>query len=400
MRFDDTQIHKIMKQFLTLALALVFSATLFADGIQFEEGSWSDILSKAKKENKIVFVDAYTTWCGPCKWMAANAFPDKAVGDYFNSTFINAKIDMEKGEGIEIARKYAVRAYPTLLFVNGDGELVHRAIGARDAKGLLDLGKTANDPDKQIITLVKKYEAGDRDPAFLLKFANVAKDAGLSNAKEIGNAYLKTQTDLLTTDNIKFIFSNTYSSKDEYFDFMMKNKDKFSTVVGKDKFDGRLKSSVLRPMYRQEGINFDDVNKALNKVFDADDAAKYTAEFKMNYYAYRLKSDDFKPKYFEAAQAFLDTYGSDNQQLLNSVAWTFYENTTDKKLLKKACKWAEKSVKIDSNFYNNDTVAAICHQLGKKRKARKYAKRAIKLGKADGADVSATEDLLEKINAL
>jgi len=389
-----------MKHLLTFALVFLFSATLFADGIQFEHGSWSDILAKAKKENKIVFVDAFTTWCGPCKWMAANSFPDKAVGEYFNSTFINAKIDMEKGEGIEIAKKYVIRAYPTLLFVNGDGELVHRAVGARDAKGLLDLGKTASDPNQQILTLSKKFEAGDRDPAFLLKFANIAKDAGLSNAKEIGNAYLKTQKNLLTEENIKFVFSNTHTSNDEYYSFMLENKAKFAKVLGQDMFDARLKSSILRPMYREPNVDFNEINKALTSVFSADEATKHTAEFKMNYYGYRLKSKEFKAKYFEAAQAFLDEYGADDQQLLNSVAWKFYENTTDKVLLKKACKYAEKSVKIDSNFYNNDTVAAICHQLGKKRRAKKYAKRAIKLGKAEGADVSGTEDLLEKINAL
>ncbi len=389
-----------MKHLLTFALALLFSASVFADGIQFEHSSWSDILAKAKKENKIVFVDAYTTWCGPCKWMAANAFPDKAVGDFFNSTFINAKIDMEKGEGIEMAKKYAVRAYPTLLFVNGDGDLVHRAIGARDAAGLLDLGKTANDPDKQIITLSKKYENGDRDPAFLLKYAAIAKDAGMSNAKEIGDAYLATQKDLLTADNIKFIYANTATSADKYFSFMVKNKAKFAEVIGEDKFEEHLKGAILRPIYRESDIKFEDVNKALAEVFPKDKSVKYTAEFKMNYYGYRLRSAEFKPKYLEAAAAYLDTYGSEDAQLLNGIAWTFYENTTDKALLKKACGWAKKSVKLDSGYYNNDTVAAIYYQLGKKRKAKKYAKRAIKLGKANGDDVSSTEDLLAKIKAL
>jgi uncharacterized protein YyaL (SSP411 family) len=59
---------------------------------------------KAKKENKLIFVDAYASWCGPCKLMVKNIFPLKTVGDYYNSHFINAKIDMEKGEGIELAK--------------------------------------------------------------------------------------------------------------------------------------------------------------------------------------------------------------------------------------------------------------------------------------------------------
>ena len=85
------------------AVTLLFICSIsFSQGINFvpEDMKWQDVLAKAKKENKIVFVDAYTTWCGPCKWMAANIFPTKEVGDVFNASFVNAKIDMEKGEGI------------------------------------------------------------------------------------------------------------------------------------------------------------------------------------------------------------------------------------------------------------------------------------------------------------
>ena len=77
-------------------------------------------------------MDAYTTWCGPCKRMAAEVFTEPEVGRFYNENFINVKIDMEKGEGIELARQYDVYAYPTLLFINGEGELVHRGLGYQD----------------------------------------------------------------------------------------------------------------------------------------------------------------------------------------------------------------------------------------------------------------------------
>ena len=388
-----------MKNLIGLAFMLVMSISVFAeDGIQFTKGSWADILAEAKQSDKIIFVDAFTTWCGPCKWMAANSFPDKAVGDFYNSTFINAKIDMEKGEGIGLAKKYKIYAYPTLLFIDGDGELVHRAVGAVDAAGLLKLGKVASDPTKQLSGLMKRYEKGDRDPEFLKTYANVAKESGLENYQEVANAYLKTQSDLLTTDNIKFIYDFTFSNSDAYYGFMVKNKAKFDAAIGKAEVDNKFKQAITYPMYREQNVDFKAIKNSLSEVFSAATTQQYTDEFEMNYYSYRLRSDDFKAKYLKAAVAYFDTYEVTDWQVLNETAWTVFENTTDEATLKKAAIWAKKSTKIENNFYNNDTLAAIYHQLGKERCAKKAAKKAIKLGKAEGEDVSDSENLLKKIN--
>jgi len=110
-------------------------------GIEFFKGSWKEALAAAKSQNKLIFMDAYASWCGPCKWMAANSFTDKAVGDFFNKNFINVKMDMEKGEGPGLASTYKVGAYPTLFFIDGSGKLVKTSVGALDAAALLSLGK-------------------------------------------------------------------------------------------------------------------------------------------------------------------------------------------------------------------------------------------------------------------
>ena len=93
-----------------------FSSTSFSQNrsIEFNHSAWSEILAQAKKENKMIYVDCYTSWCGPCKWMAKNVFTNDTVADFYNTNFINAKIDMEVGEGIELAKKYDIRAYPIM----------------------------------------------------------------------------------------------------------------------------------------------------------------------------------------------------------------------------------------------------------------------------------------------
>ncbi len=110
-------------------------------GIQFIESDWKKALAEAKKQNKLIFLDAYTTWCGPCKMLKLYTFPDQAAGDFFNKNFINIALDMEKGDGPAVARQYQVNAYPTLIFADGDGNMITYTKGYIDAKQLLEFGK-------------------------------------------------------------------------------------------------------------------------------------------------------------------------------------------------------------------------------------------------------------------
>lgn len=109
----------------------------------FYQGSFDQALKDAAKKKKLIFVDAYTSWCGPCKMMNNSTFKDKSAGDFFNANLISMKIDMEQGEGPAFAMKYGVRAYPTLLFINAKGEVVHKVLGYRDGAVLLEEAKKA-----------------------------------------------------------------------------------------------------------------------------------------------------------------------------------------------------------------------------------------------------------------
>lgn len=134
-----------MKRAICLVFFLSTAASLFSQsrGIQFFQGTWKEALALAAKENKPLFVDAYTAWCGPCKYMAAHVFTIDSVGEYYNKNFINYKIDMEKGEGPAFAAEYRVTAYPTLLYINSKGKVIHRVLGLRQPDQLIQEGKRA-----------------------------------------------------------------------------------------------------------------------------------------------------------------------------------------------------------------------------------------------------------------
>lgn len=133
---------------LSLALILLLGMTSLTssevlDGIDFKQISLEKAKKEAKQEGKLIFIDAYTDWCGPCKRMASTTFKDAEVAELFNDNFINLKIEMEKDpDGKEVAMAYGVKAYPTLLIINGDGKLVKQAIGMKSKEELIDFASS------------------------------------------------------------------------------------------------------------------------------------------------------------------------------------------------------------------------------------------------------------------
>jgi thiol:disulfide interchange protein len=118
-------------------------------GITFFKGSWEEAKERAKAEDQPIFVDAYADWCAPCKMMEKRVFTRSSVGDFYNENFVNVKFDMEKGNGPDFRENHNVSAYPTLLFFNSEGKVVHRKRGALGPDGLVRLGKQALDKVNQ-----------------------------------------------------------------------------------------------------------------------------------------------------------------------------------------------------------------------------------------------------------
>ena len=389
--------------FLKALITFIFlPALLSAQGIEFQHDlSWKQLLAKAKESNKVIFVDAFTTWCGPCKMMAKNVFPDKEVGEYFNATFVNAKIDMEKGEGPDIAQKYAVRAYPTYLFVNGDGELVHSGLGYMPAPDFLNLAKAAGDPSKQFNPMKKRWEKGDRSAEFLYEFTEQVSQNEPFNTdlmKEVSEAYIGTQKDLLTVENATYLVRYATSPDSKGFQYMVEHADQLDAVIGKGAAEGAINQVMLNDIFTQfpptDGdMPFEEISTYTRQKYPAKYADKLISELKLNY----LMTQNNLKTYAEQAIAHVEKYGKNDAMVLNQVAWSFYENIDKKSYLKKALGWALRSVELENAYFNNDTVAALYYKLGKMKEAKAYAEKAIDIAKATNQDFSDTQEMLDKI---
>lgn len=112
-------------------------------GIKFIENDWDKALQTAKAENKLVFLDIYATWCGPCKMLKKYTFTDSAVGDFFNNKFINVSVDGEKGVGPRLAQQYSIEGYPTLVVADATGKPVLLTAGFIPASTLMQFANEA-----------------------------------------------------------------------------------------------------------------------------------------------------------------------------------------------------------------------------------------------------------------
>lgn len=111
------------------------------EGIRFFEGNFSQALEKAAAENKLVFLDAHTDWCGYCRKMKRQVYSDKSVGEAFNAKFVSISVDMEKGEGPELAYRYGVSLYPTLFILDAQGNVVKGTKGFQSVPELLEFAR-------------------------------------------------------------------------------------------------------------------------------------------------------------------------------------------------------------------------------------------------------------------
>jgi thioredoxin-related protein len=178
-----------------LFYSFFMAVAAMAQEIKFlEESSLSELIMVAKRENKLIFLDAYADWCRPCKFMQLEVFTDPDVGKYYNRTFINAKMDMEKGEGLKVAQKFNVKAYPTFLFINGNGELIHKSVGGMMPEDFLELGSNALLPEKQFYTIEKKAKDGKIPPVQFDSWIRYAKEMEEEDLQDVINSYLSKDT--------------------------------------------------------------------------------------------------------------------------------------------------------------------------------------------------------------
>ncbi len=447
-----------MKRFvLSVVILCGFTMSLLAQGIEFREGSWKEILAIAKKENKLVFVDNYTSWCGPCKKMVKEIFPLKEVGDFYNANFICYKLDCEKGDGVEVAKIYQIMSFPTYLFVDGNGKLFYRSGAYMPAEKFIEEGKIALEEfaDKRTIEEWEAlYPRKKNNAVFLKGYIAKRNRAKLDNA-DIFDQYvsIEKEKNLMDAGFLKELlaYDNKLNAGGACADFIVKNWDRIREITGmEDKRMAEILSFTLggysyrRAVAEKNEERFESFLKTMTFLNEklgmnvANEELKSRSEYyaaigdKERFEALAEKHADIlfeeeqgclkrdQEKYMQFLQdlikepsriasqtpeqlAFSILFAGINEAA--SLAFRFRDLAAnvarlsdDRELLNKAMTWTLEAITLYGNFTCYETLAEVLYKMGYQKEALWQIEKALEKMPAGNEAISARiHEKLDKI---
>ncbi|HBX45896.1 thioredoxin family protein [Limibacterium fermenti] len=263
-----------------------------AGGVKFENKPLKEILDIAKARNKLVFVDCYTTWCGPCRKMANEVFPQKMLGDYMNHAFVSVKIDMEKGEGIGLVKQWDINSYPTYLVLDADGNEKFRMLGYFEPQALIDTlnVKLRNDTPS---VLEQRYEAGERTPELIREYiAELSRVNRLNRVETVAEEFCNRRPETLLSDEEAFDIFCTYITNPDNpsFLYVYKHRSEFISKYGaqigemlEDRWRMYAKSFYLTDVGTDEFKGYDKLKMDEYENFMKQNGVSKAAEYTMMY---------------------------------------------------------------------------------------------------------------------
>lgn len=254
--------HIIISSWVATFLLLLSSSPTLAR-IQFRNINIESAINIAKEENKLVFVDTYASWCAPCK-ILDRVFDEPEVSNYFNHHFINVKIDMEGPQGDKMLYDYEVVWLPTMLIIDGNGNIRTKIDELISGKDLLSLAKSAvagmhinatsslsstpfagtsqtadtqdYDPtEKEQVIYVYDEKASSGRPHIMYHEAYLHLQLMDGQHQKVVKKYLSTQSDWSSEKNIRFIFDFLQNVRSEEFEYFISHRQRFEEVIGPDR---------------------------------------------------------------------------------------------------------------------------------------------------------------------
>ena len=386
-----------MSRIIFLFILTIGFSNVHAQGIEFFHGTWEQALERAKTEDKIIFVDAFTTWCGPCKRMAKQVFTDGTVGEFYNKNFINMKIDMEKKPGLAFQRKYPVSAYPTLYYIDGEGKVVHKTKGGRQVGAFIELGKTAMSKNDKSGQYAEAYEKGDRDPELIFKYVKALNKAGKPSLK-IANDYVRSQKDLTTPHNLRFILEAAIEADSRIFNLLIKYRPQIVAISSQEEVMDRIENACTRTVNKAIQFQSEELlteAKQKMKAHLPNKAAAFATAHEMRFY----KAVKDPKNYIKACNTFVKKEAKHDPQMLHALANEILRNFADDgKAMKQAEKYAKQATRKEESFTHYYTYAAILLQNGKKKDALASAQKSLDLAKGEAGKENSAKQLITKIS--
>ncbi len=367
-------------QFYTIILLLLSSNLLLGQGIKFFEGSWEEAIKEAKKTDKLIFVDAYTSWCGPCRNMQNNIFTHKKVGDFYNQNFINLKINMETQKGIKFGLNFPVSAYPTILFINHKDELVTKSVGGKSIDEFLELGEKALKSYDKSADLNKEWEKGNRNYQFVLKYVKELRKVNKPTNK-VALEYLRAKPDISKDEKAVLIYEATTECDSKLFEMMTKKKNLriIKDIYSKEELSDKIYSSCRKTVEKSFDYDVPELKDEALQTMKKYCKKRYK-EFKIRISLLESKRAYDIDQYVENSEKYFSILDDSKQKikLIKEITNTFPNQKKIKDLAEELSRKNFKKDKTASN-YAFWIKALIANE--KNEKASEEIGKAIKMAK-------------------
>jgi thiol-disulfide isomerase/thioredoxin len=239
-------------------------------GIHFEHSNWAEVMQKAKTEHKGIFIDCYTSWCGPCKWMAANVFTDDTVGLLHNNNYINFKQDMEKGEGPGLSQQFGIYAYPTMIYFDEDARILNKQVGGLPVpEFILKSQEALKFPN--LSDMIARFEKGEKDSRFLVNLL-IKLPSNNPMKEKVLRAYFSGLKEEQLSEEVPFMVMNLFEinvlSND--FVYLMKNRALFEGKYGKEKIEKLINKVANASLKLAEAQNDKKLKKQAEAILNPE----------------------------------------------------------------------------------------------------------------------------------
>ena len=381
-------------------LLLATALSLGAQGVAFSEASFDEAVAEAQRDGKLVFVDAYAVWCGPCRRMSSDVFPRADVGAFFNEHFVSLKIDMEQAPGRAFGKRFPVSSYPTLMFIDGAGELVQRVVGAQGPEQLIKQAQLALRKSGGAEDYAAKYQAGDRSPALVAAYVKSLNRSG-EPSLAVANDFLRgAGVDFGDEDVLAVVYEACVQADSRVFALFVEHRGALNAAFTPARVDARLEDAC--DMTLQHGLTY------RSEALVAEAKAAMAAHLPHRAGAFDAMADLAVAKRsgdsglaFRAAKKLVEANGnrpSDNHEMALELAAAFADQP---KAMQLATRMAGTAAKAAPTFEHLFTHARLLNATGKAKQARRQAEaaRATLLEDADPRHAVMIDTLLREIGS-
>ena len=367
--------------------------------IEFQKITFDQAKELAKKENKLIFLSCFTSWCASCKWMESNVYTHPEVANYFNTTFINTRYDCEIDEGLAIAKIYQISNFPTYLFLDATGVLIYRTQSRIEVDLFLREAQQANDPKYQIPNLRKQFADGFRKFNFLLRYIKVMAQVDDNEVDSAKNALDSIVTDefLRTPNGWETIKIMARSMVDRYGQFFEANKLYFKSIAIPVDFDRKEIQLLRNAIYDYIREKNETKFKSGLAYFERSEDPRRKIEasiYQLEWIAAHGTATEFVVLTNHLRGGLL----KEEDELLSFIASRNANTESDivEPVILKQCYVLAKQAVVcnESSYSNQGTLADICIALKKKKEAIKAAKAARGLAQLENSKIIELADAL------